>query len=112
MFGGVVFFFNFKIKQYKLLRYPVIFCRFHLLYGWILTHFRVNDRVLSVNGISLENVDHATAISVLKDAGNTVSLVSFNHFNLTNIIMGLGCRYGHDQCSSDDEKIKSLDKGL
>ena len=40
------------------------------------THFRVNDRVLSVNGISLENVDHATAISVLKDAGNTVSLVS------------------------------------
>ena len=40
------------------------------------TYFRVNDRVLSVNGISLENVDHATAISVLKDAGNTVSLVS------------------------------------
>ena len=38
--------------------------------------FRVNDRVLSVNGISLENVDHATAISVLKDAGHTVNLVS------------------------------------
>ncbi len=37
---------------------------------------RVNDRVLSVNGISLENVDHATAISVLKDAGNAVNLVS------------------------------------
>ena len=38
--------------------------------------FSINDRVLSVNGISLENVDHATAISVLKDSGNTVNLVS------------------------------------
>ena len=37
---------------------------------------RINDRVLSVNGISLENVDHATAISVLKDSGSTVNLVS------------------------------------
>ena len=38
--------------------------------------FSINDRVLSVNSISLENVDHATAISVLKDSGNTVNLVS------------------------------------
>ena len=29
-----------------------------------------------MNGISLENVDHATAISVLKDSGSTVNLVS------------------------------------
>ena len=35
--------------------------------------------MLSVNGISLENVDHATAISVLKDGGNTVNLVSMGH---------------------------------
>ena len=28
-----------------------------------------------MNGISLENVDHATAISVLKDSGSTVNLV-------------------------------------
>ncbi|ELU09381.1 hypothetical protein CAPTEDRAFT_221876 [Capitella teleta] len=35
----------------------------------------INDRILSVNGISLENVDHATAISVLKDSGNSVNLV-------------------------------------
>ena len=42
----------------------------------VLICFRINDRVLSVNGISLENVDHATAISVLKDGGNTVNLVS------------------------------------
>ncbi|KAL4216328.1 Tight junction protein ZO-2 [Mactra antiquata] len=36
---------------------------------------QINDRVLSVNGISLENVDHSTAISVLKDSGSTVHLV-------------------------------------
>ena len=42
---------------------------------YIIMYFRINDRVLSVNGISLENVDHATAISVLKDSGSTVNLV-------------------------------------
>ena len=36
---------------------------------------RMNDRVMSVNGISLENVDHAQAIAVLKEGGNTVNLV-------------------------------------
>ncbi|XP_052215342.1 tight junction protein ZO-1-like isoform X1 [Dreissena polymorpha] len=36
---------------------------------------QINDRVLSVNGNSLENVDHSTAISVLKDCGSTVNLV-------------------------------------
>ena len=35
----------------------------------------MNDRVLSVNGVSLEGVDHATAIAVLKDSGETVQLV-------------------------------------
>ena len=52
------------------------------VFSFCHTHFRVNDRVLSVNGISLENVDHATAISVLKDAGNSVSLVSRIGFKL------------------------------
>ena len=37
---------------------------------------RVNDRIISVNSISLEYVDHATAISVLRDCGNKVHLVS------------------------------------
>lgn len=36
---------------------------------------RVNDRIISVNGISLENVDYATAVQVLRDSGNTVTLV-------------------------------------
>ncbi|XP_052785873.1 tight junction protein ZO-1-like isoform X7 [Mya arenaria] len=36
---------------------------------------QINDRVLSVNGVALENVDHATAIGVLKESGGTVNLV-------------------------------------
>lgn len=36
---------------------------------------RVNDRIISVNGISLENVEYATAVQVLRDSGNTVTLV-------------------------------------
>ena len=34
----------------------------------------VNDRVLSANGLSLENVDYATAVQVLKDSGAVVQL--------------------------------------
>ncbi|XP_037080628.1 tight junction protein ZO-1-like [Pollicipes pollicipes] len=34
----------------------------------------VNDRVLSANGVSLENVDYATAVQVLKDSGAVVRL--------------------------------------
>ncbi|XP_043195405.1 tight junction protein ZO-1-like [Amphibalanus amphitrite] len=34
----------------------------------------VNDRVLSANGLSLENVDYATAVQVLKDSGAMVQL--------------------------------------
>lgn len=36
---------------------------------------RVNDRIISVNGVSLENVEYATAVQVLRDSGNTVTLV-------------------------------------
>ncbi|XP_033725434.1 tight junction protein ZO-1-like isoform X3 [Pecten maximus] len=35
----------------------------------------INDRVTSVNGIPLDNVEHSAAITVLKESGNTVSLV-------------------------------------
>lgn len=38
-------------------------------------NYRVNDRIISVNGISLDNVDYATAVQVLRDSGNTVTLV-------------------------------------
>lgn len=37
--------------------------------------YRVNDRIISVNGISLQNVDYATAVQVLRDSGDTVVLV-------------------------------------
>lgn len=37
--------------------------------------FRVNDRIISANGISLENVEYATAVQVLRESGDTVSLL-------------------------------------
>ena len=35
---------------------------------------RVNDCIISANGISLENVEYARAVQVLRDSGHTVSL--------------------------------------
>lgn len=40
-----------------------------------IQYFRTNDRIVSANGISLENVEYATAVQVLRDSGNTVTLV-------------------------------------
>ncbi|KAH7945154.1 hypothetical protein HPB49_007184 [Dermacentor silvarum] len=36
---------------------------------------QINDRVVSANGLSLENVDYATAVQVLRECGRTVNLV-------------------------------------
>ncbi|XP_073994050.1 zonula occludens-like protein polychaetoid isoform X3 [Rhodnius prolixus] len=36
---------------------------------------KVNDRIMSANGVSLEGVEYATAVQVLRDSGNTVQLV-------------------------------------
>ncbi|XP_071033804.1 tight junction protein ZO-1 isoform X2 [Parasteatoda tepidariorum] len=36
---------------------------------------RINDRVISANGVSLENVDYATAVQILRECGPTVNLV-------------------------------------
>ncbi|XP_059051830.1 tight junction protein ZO-1-like isoform X3 [Achroia grisella] len=36
---------------------------------------QVNDRIASVNGVPLENVEYARAVQVLRDSGATVSLV-------------------------------------
>jgi len=43
---------------------------------------RVNDIIVSVNGISTVNVTHGQAVDALKRAGNVVSLVcvSLQHF--------------------------------
>lgn len=35
----------------------------------------INDRVISANNVSLEGVDYATAVNVLRDSGQTVNLV-------------------------------------
>lgn len=35
----------------------------------------MNDRIISANGISLENVEYATAVQVLRESGDTVSLL-------------------------------------
>lgn len=37
--------------------------------------FRINDRLVSANGISLENVDYTRAVQVLRECGNSVNLV-------------------------------------
>ena len=37
--------------------------------------FRINDRVISANSSSLEGVDYATAVQVLRDSGHSVNLV-------------------------------------
>ena len=37
--------------------------------------FRINDRVISANNVSLEGVDYATAVQVLRDSGQNVNLV-------------------------------------
>jgi tight junction protein 1 len=49
--------------------------------------FRVNDRIISVNGISLENVEYATAVQVLRDSGNTVTLVVKRRVPSPNILL-------------------------
>ncbi|XP_064644896.1 tight junction protein ZO-1-like isoform X2 [Lineus longissimus] len=46
---------------------------------------QINDRVVSVNGYPLDNVDHAVAISLLKESGNTVSLVIKRKVYMENV---------------------------
>ena len=41
----------------------------------LLALCRINDRVISANNISLEGVDYAGAVQVLRDSGQTVNLV-------------------------------------
>jgi hypothetical protein len=54
---------------------------------------RVNDRVQSVNNIVLDNVDHSFAITVLKDSGNTVTLVSIKNSPSGNEFMLFYVKY-------------------
>ena len=47
----------------------------HSIRGLFQFLFRINDRVISANNISLEGVDYATAVQVLRDSGQSVNLV-------------------------------------
>uniref|UniRef100_A0A1I8NW97 Tight junction protein ZO-1 n=1 Tax=Stomoxys calcitrans TaxID=35570 RepID=A0A1I8NW97_STOCA len=47
---------------------------------------QVNDRIISVNGVSLENVEYATAVQVLRDSGNTVTLVVKRRVPLNTVV--------------------------
>lgn len=70
---------------------------------FIVVHCRINDRVMSVNGIPLENVDHKQAIAVLKDSGNKVNLVSITEDSC--------CKYSPVNCSKS-QNCKLLYTGL
>ncbi|XP_022221137.2 tight junction protein ZO-1 isoform X3 [Drosophila obscura] len=63
---------------------------------------QVNDRIISVNGVSLENVEYATAVQVLRDSGNTVTLVVKRRVPLNTINTGLpgGVQHQHQHSHS------------
>ncbi|GFY76260.1 tight junction protein ZO-1 [Trichonephila inaurata madagascariensis] len=45
----------------------------------------IGDRLVSANGISLENVDYTRAVQVLRECGNSVNLVIKRKVNSTNV---------------------------
>ncbi|GBM98675.1 Tight junction protein ZO-1 [Araneus ventricosus] len=45
----------------------------------------IGDRLVSANGISLENVDYTRAVQVLRECGNSVNLVIKRKINSTNV---------------------------
>ncbi|XP_002017386.2 tight junction protein ZO-2 isoform X6 [Drosophila persimilis] len=63
---------------------------------------QVNDRIISVNGVSLENVEYATAVQVLRDSGNTVTLVVKRRVPLNTVNAGLpgGVQHQHQHSHS------------
>ena len=38
-------------------------------------HYRMNDVILSVNGVNVEGVEHGVAVEALKNSGYSVKLV-------------------------------------
>ncbi|KQS39453.1 tight junction protein ZO-1 isoform X2 [Drosophila erecta] len=61
---------------------------------------QVNDRIISVNGVSLENVEYATAVQVLRDSGNTVQLVVKRRVPLNPINNGGAVQHQHSHSLS------------
>ena len=48
---------------------------FHYLFPPVPPPCRVNDRLISANGLSLEGVEYARAVQVLRDSGASVQLL-------------------------------------
>ncbi|GAB0090724.1 tight junction protein ZO-1 [Sergentomyia squamirostris] len=47
---------------------------------------QVNDRIISANGVNLDNVEYATAVQVLRDSGATVTLVIKRRVSNLNLL--------------------------
>lgn len=60
----------------------------------------MNDRIISVNGVSLENVEYATAVQVLRDSGNTVTLVVKRRVPNINMMTSPSHQHSHSLVSS------------
>lgn len=48
----------------------------NLLLFWSLFFLRENDRVAMVNGVSMDNVEHAFAVQQLRKSGKNAKIVS------------------------------------
>lgn len=55
--------------------YNYVSIKFIIRYILLLIFYRVNDRIISANGVSLEGADYGRAVRVLRDSGSTVLLV-------------------------------------
>lgn len=47
-----------------------------LLADTFIIHFRENDRVVMVNAVSMDNVEHAYAVQQLRKSGKNAKIVS------------------------------------
>lgn len=54
--------------------------------------YRLNDTIVSVNGVSTENVTHAQAVDALKKAGKNVLLVSFKNVHVEFVLQLVNAR--------------------
>lgn len=54
--------------------------------------FRENDRVVMVNGVSMDNVEHAYAVQQLRKSGKNAKIVSSAHLTecfISSLLSGL-----------------------
>lgn len=69
-------------------------------------YFRVNDIVLSANGIPLDNVDYSTAVQVLRECGQTVKLtikrrVNYPPYDLVKVTLTKNNKKDGKICSNN-----------